>query len=604
MTPKYKVVFLPEHRRVEVIAGTSVLRAVQLAGLSINAPCGGNGICGKCQVKILEGQIEGEKYSPDTCLACQTKILSDLVVEIATAPEALSAKILERGTQRSIEIRAPVRKIYLEIPPPSLTDQRADFERIQDSLPVGLDQKPTLAGELFPALPTILRESNYKITVTRNQHQIIGIEKGDTTDANFGIAVDIGTTTVAGLLVNLNSGEILGASARTNPQVQHGADVVSRIDFAETTGGLTQLQQEINACLNEIIGELVHKGGIQPENIYEVTLAGNTTMNHLFHGIPCGNIARAPYIPVFRGGMNLTAHHAHLKINSQGNVFTLPNIAGFVGADTTAAILASGMPESDEIQLLVDIGTNGEIALGNKDRIIVCSTAAGPAFEGARISCGMRGTTGAVEKVVINDDLELSIIGDQNPLGICGSGVIDVVAELLKIQAIDETGRLLSGEEIPFPLAPPIKRRIQAAENGNRFILTNADGQSPIFFSQRDIREVQLAKAAIRTGIEILLSEFSLTAEAITAVLLAGAFGNYIRPAQAQAIGLLPEIPLDRIKFIGNAAIEGALRVLLSVDERALLEDVARQIEYVELSARPDFQEEYMSAMFFKKVVA
>lgn len=599
MAAKATVTFEPEMKTIEVSPGTTILKAAEMLGLGMISPCGGNGICGKCRVRVLEGTVDGELKANGYYLGCVTKILSDIKVEIPKSARTVQNKILERGTQRSLTLKTSIRKTYLELAPPTLEDQRADFERIRDAVEKIQGSRIYAHGEVLTLIPGVLRESDFKVTVVTDRRELISIEPGDTTHQNYGVAVDIGTTTVAGLLVNLLNGEIVAAASRTNPQSQHGDDVISRIDYSESQDGLAILSREINRCLQEIIDELSRKAEINPAMIYEVTVAGNTTMNHLFHRIPCSNIARAPYIPVFRGGVNVKSRHTDLKIYPHGNIYSLPNIAGYVGADTSAAILAAGIHERNEMQLLVDIGTNGEIALGNRDRIVVCSTAAGPAFEGARIKFGMRGAEGAVEKVLINSQLDISVIGNVEPQGICGTGVIDLVAELLKLNAIDETGRLLDAGELDNRVSDRIKALIQPGENGNQFILADRPDQEAIVFTQRDIREVQLAKAAIYAGIQVLLGAFSMTMNDLDAILLAGAFGNYIRPGQAKTIGLLPNMPEEKIKFIGNAAIEGALRTLLSTDERDTVEQIATNTEYIELSARPDFQEHYMMAMMF-----
>lgn len=589
-------------KEVEVFAGTTILKAIEKAGISISSPCGGNGICDKCQVRLISGKADTDEKLNDFVLACQTKVASDLVVEIPEKNIQHKLKILERGIQRAIDLRPAIKKIYFELAPPSLDDQRADLERILDTFQAVQGTEISFSTEILSNISASMRAFDFKVTFVIYQNQIISIEPGDTHKLMYGVAVDIGTTTVAGLLVDLATGEILASASRTNPQIKHGDDVVSRIDFSEKPQGLEKLSTEIHECLNSIIQEVCLKSQVNSLNIYEITIAGNTTMTHLFHRIPPGNIARAPYIPVFCKGLLRKACDLDLAINPQGLVYTLPNIAGFVGADTSAAILAAGMHVNEKVTLLIDIGTNGEIALGNKDKILVCSTAAGPAFEGARLSFGMRAMKGAIEKVEIDENLNLGIIGDQKPAGICGSGVIDLLAELVKVGIIDETGQLVIPADEHLTLSEAIRRRIQGDEKGNYFVLSDNSAVDKIYLSQRDIREIQLAKAAIWAGFNVLLLLFPLPLEKLDAVLLAGAFGNYIRRQQARRIGLLPNLPDEKIHFIGNAAIEGALRVLLSEDERLTLEKVARQVEYVELSGRFDFQENYVTGMMFEKI--
>jgi uncharacterized 2Fe-2S/4Fe-4S cluster protein (DUF4445 family) len=591
-----------DQKQVEVRGGTTILKAMEKAGIAIQAPCGGNGICGKCQVRLISGKIDPHEVQNNLVLACQTKITSDLTVELPEKNVQKKLKILERGIQRPIELHPVIKKSYFELSPPSLEDQRADLERILAAFQAVHNTGISFSTEILAGIPTIVRLSDYKITLVIHNNRIIAIEPGDTRRFLYGVAFDIGTTTVAGLLVDLTTGEILASASRTNPQITHGDDVVSRIDYSEKPQGLEQLSTEIRECLNSIIQELCLKTKISSMYIYELTIAGNTTMTHLLHAIPPGNIARAPYVPAFSQAILRNAREFELSIHPQGLVYTLPNIAGFVGADTSAAILAAGMHTSEKVLLLIDIGTNGEIALGNRDKILVCSTAAGPAFEGARLTFGMRAMNGAIEKVEIDENLNLSVIGNQKPTGICGSGVIDLLAELIKVGLIDETGQLIIPSEPKFVLSDEIRNRIQTGEKGNLFILSDQAAPEAISINQRDIREIQLAKAAIWAGFNVLFLLYPLTIENLEAVLLAGAFGNYIRRQQARRIGLLPNLPDEKIHFIGNAAIEGALRVLLSEDERLTLEKITRQIQYVELSGRADFQESYVTGMFFENV--
>lgn len=589
-----------EQKEVEIHDGITILKAIEKAGISIQAPCGGNGICGKCQVRLIPGETDLSEVQDNFVLACQTKITRDLIIELPEKNVQKKLRILERGIQRPIKLNPVVKKIYLELPPPSLEDQRADLERILDTFQAVHNAEITFSSDILAKIPATVRAFDYKITAIIYQNKIINIDPGDTSQVLFGVAIDIGTTTVAGLLVDLITGDILASASRTNPQITHGDDVVSRIDYSEKPQGLKRLSTEIRECLNSIIQELCFKTKVNPMNIYELTIAGNTTMTHLFHAIPPGNIARAPYLPVFSQAILRNVREVELLINPSGLVYTLPNIAGFVGADTSAAILAAGMHLSNKAMLLIDIGTNGEIALGNRDKILVCSTAAGPAFEGARLTFGMRAMNGAIEQVEINDKLNLNIIGNQKPAGICGSGVIDLLAELLKVGLIDETGQLIIPQEPEPTISNEIKKRIQSSQKGNQFILSDQTDPEIIYLNQRDIREIQLAKAAIWAGFNVLLQLYPLATENLEAVLLAGAFGNYIRRQQARRIGLLPKLPDEKIHFIGNAAIEGALRVLLSKEERLTLEKITRQIQYVELSGRADFQENYIMGMFFE----
>jgi uncharacterized 2Fe-2S/4Fe-4S cluster protein (DUF4445 family) len=392
--------------------------------------------------------------------------------------------------------------------------------------------------------------------------------------------------------MNIAHGSQLGVSSGLNGQADFGADVVSRINFAkEHPHGLRRLKEKIIEVLNGIINDLLEKSKVNRENIYEVVVAGNTCMQHLFLEIDPINLALMPYVSVIKEPMTLKAKDLGISINKGGDVYMLPSIAGFVGADTVAVGLATYLEKSPEVKLVVDIGTNGEMLLGSSKRLLACSTAAGPAFEGAQIKYGMRGTTGAIEAFQIHgDDISYKVIDNVPPKGICGSGLIDIMAELLKAGIIDETGRILSPEEI----SSNFRTHIVEGENGYDFIV--APG---ILLTQGDVRQLQLAKGAIYAGIQILKEVLGIEDDEISQILLAGAFGNYIRKESAKAIGLLPDIPLERIKSIGNAAGVGAKMALLSIEERNRAVELSESIEYVELSNSLKFQEEFMNAMYF-----
>jgi uncharacterized 2Fe-2S/4Fe-4S cluster protein (DUF4445 family) len=535
-------------------------------------------------------------------LACQTKIASDMTMNIPVETRFFEHKTLVDGTFREVKLHPNIKKIFVRLPKPTLADQRSDLDRLLAAINGHI---PNVRAEMdvIRMVPDLIRKDDFAVTAVLESDEIVNLELGDTTKQNYGMAFDIGTTTVVGILVDLNTGKQLAVASRTNPQVVFGDDVVSRITYAtERPSGLRELQHKIIGCMNEIIARVTHKAGVDRNNIYEVTFGGNTTMHHLLLSINPAHIAQTPYVAVVREAINTKASRLGININPNGNVFAMPNIAGFVGGDTVGVILAADMMQSEKTILAIDIGTNGELALGTKDRMICCSCAAGPAFEGARIRFGMRASDGAIEKVLMRDDVELNVIGNVRARGICGTGLIDAVAELLRLGVIDSTGKLLGPSAVPEAVPPAVRKRIVSGQNGLDFILVPGDASQngqPILLTQRDVREVQLAKGAIFAGIQILKRELGIGDSDIHEILLAGAFGNFIRRNQAKRIGLLPDLPTDRIRFIGNAAGAGARMALVARECRREATRISEQVRYVELGGRPDFQEEFMTAMMF-----
>lgn len=621
-----KVTFLPDHKEIEIKEKTLLLDALEEAGINIDTPCGGKGICGKCKVVIKNGitpvnDIEKkfltrEEMKNGFRLACQARIFQDTIVEIPSEIRldfkrvyAAYSKgdIHPTGNQFSLE--SGIKKVFITLEKPSLDDQRSDLERIKDKLSFKGISNATdirIPIEVLKKIPVLIREAGFKLTVSLCGDEIIAVEKDDTTKNLYGIAFDIGTTTIAGYLVDLRTGEELSILAKTNPQIIHGDDVISRIGYAQLSkDNQAKLQKEIIITFNEILGEATLKAGIEKDNIYEMAVVGNTCMHHLFLGIDPVYLGPTPYIPVVRELLCLKGKDIpELDLSSNAPIYLLPNISAFVGADISAGILSTSLWKEDKTILFVDLGTNGEVVIASRRRLWACSTAAGPAFEGARIQAGMRAATGAIYKVSINQDTVLcKVIEDGKPRGICGSGLIDLIAELLRLGLIDRNGRLIHREECPAEVDEHIRKRIIHGQKGNKFLLAERDqtasGRS-LFLTQKDIREVQLAKAAIYAGIRILLKEINVTPDYIQEILLAGAFGNYIDKKSAVRIGLLPDIPLTRIESVGNAAGRGAEMALCSKKEREIAEQVTRKVKYIELSSRTDFQEEFMQGLFFK----
>ena len=620
-----KITFLPDKKNIEVNQGTTALEALERAGINIDTPCGGKGICGKCKILINTGittatPIEEELLSEEEIkkgfrLACQAKLFKDTIIEVPSEIRLDFKGVFSSNLKGDIHrikknfaLDSNLKKVFLGLEKPSLDDQRSDWERIKDGLSLKKIENISnlkISLPILKKIPLLIRKADFRVTVTICNDEIMDLESGNTAKKSYGIAFDIGTTTVVGYLIDLGSGEELSAVAKTNPQVIHGDDVISRIGFTQQPkGGLEKLQKEIVITLNEIIRETTQKAEIDKNNIYETVIVGNTCMHHLFLGLNPINLAPSPYIPVIKESLSLKVKDIPgLSLNPTANIYLLPNISAFVGADILAGILSTSMWKEDKTILLVDLGTNGEVVLGLKKKLWACSVAAGPAFEGARISSGMRAAEGAINKVKIDSKFIIyKVIEDGKVRGICGSGLIDLIAELLKLGLINKSGKLIGREEGNSELSEEIRKRIIKGQKGNKFLLVKGketENGKPLYLTQRDIREVQLAKAAIFAGIKILLKEVNIPLEDIQEILLAGAFGNFIDKKSAVRIGLLPNLPLKKIESVGNAAGRGAEITLCSNKMREVSEEISKKVKYVELSSRPDFQEEFIKAMIF-----
>lgn len=602
-----RVTFLPLGRETRVSPDTTLLDAALDAGVRVDSVCGGKGVCGKCRGRILEGNpgavssaekklLDQKELEGGVVLLCRQRISNDMVVETAMG-EASGTFALGKGavSEMHMEVDPHVVKTCLEPNPPTIGDQRSDLDRLLNLLPDHVKPDPGM----LKTLPHLLRESHYRVTsVVMNGH-LISIEKGNTEKQCYGIAVDVGTTTVGGYLVDLKTGTVLASASSGNRQARYGADVISRITHTLTGPGVLENMKELVVqTIDEIIGDLLTASGVAFQNVYVMSVVGNTVMSHFLLGVSAKNIASAPFVPVFSTLPTLSVHILGLKnLKPETRLFLLPNIAGYVGADTTGMILSTKIHEGEGTRLAIDIGTNGELVLAAKGRLLTCSTAAGPAFEGGSISQGMRAEPGAICAVRLDDDVHLKTVGDQIPRGICGSGLVDVVSELVRLGIIGSLGRIEAPSDCPDSVPPLIKNRIMRQENTNRFVLF-AEGRE-ISVTQKDISELQLAKGAIRAGIEILMEAQGLSAEDLDQVLLAGAFGNGLRPESLRGIGLLPNIPLERIKAVGNAAGKGAVMALLSKRQRALAATVAKTCKHVELSAHKDFFDKFARALAF-----
>lgn len=606
-----KVTFYPMDKEIEIPVGTPLKKAMDLAEVDFDFPCGGRGRCGKCRLQIRKGSVppsdsdydhlDEDELKAGFRLACAVKVQDDLVVELPLA-EAEGHKILVDAAEREMELKPHLRKIYRDVPRPSLKDQQPDWDRLRNALG---DRSYRISHSALQALPGVLREKKFSCTAVAAGNEVTGVEAGDTTGRMFGMAFDIGTTTVVGYLMDLLTGKQLGVASRMNPQTKYGADVISRITYVgQEAGGLERLQKAIIEAMNRIIEEAVGDAGYVREDVYAVSVVGNSCMHHLFLGLDPKHIALAPYVPVTGSPQDVDARTLGIQINPAGKVYVLPNIAGFVGADTVGVVLATEMDQSSEIRLAIDIGTNGEMVLGTRDRLLACSTAAGPAFEGAQISCGMRGTKGAIDSVQLGEDITYTTIGDGKPKGICGSGLIDAIAVMLAAGIIDHRGRILSGNQLSGTKAERFASRVVKHEGVTSFLLAAAEGTAhdrPLFITQRDVRELQLAKGAIAAGVEILLEKYGIGPEDVAEVILAGAFGNYLDKHSACAIGLIPSCLEDRVKPVGNAAGTGAKVALLSAAEYRRAARITSFVEYEELAAYPKFTEIFSMALYFPR---
>lgn len=606
----FKVKFMPSGRAVTVAAGASLSLAAHEAGLEVDSSCGGRGKCGKCCARVIEGNVSEPSAAEKTLfsdeelrlgrvLLCQRTVLSNCTVEIDQVRSAEDACLFHKEIflKPPEKIDPPFSKIHLELSPPTVEDPKADLERILE--PLHRNVKVDL--DLTPSIPRILRKSGFKSTLVLFQEELIGIEPGDTTTEAYGIAFDIGTTTVAGYLVDLVTGRVLSSASAANRQARHGADVVSRITYAgQKPEYVHEMQVLVADTVASLIDRLLTECHTHIEHIYGMVFTGNTVMMHFLLATSPGNIATAPFAPVFTRSLSGKATHLGLRnLPPHTRFITLPNIAGYVGADTVSVMIATRIHERPGNWLAIDIGTNGEVVLSANGRLLTCSTAAGPAFEGGCISQGMRAVPGAVYKVDFKENPICSVIGDAEASGLCGSGLLDAVSEMVKFDILHKSGRIQTPDQCPASLDGSLRERIEITDTGSRFVLVN--GKKKVAVTQKDIREVQLAKGAIRAGIEILLKEAGITASDLDGVMLAGAFGSNLRPESIQGIGMLPDVPMKIITPVGNAAGAGAVMALLSKGDLDLASSLASRAEHIELSLSKDFQRIFLTAIDFGK---
>jgi uncharacterized 2Fe-2S/4Fe-4S cluster protein (DUF4445 family) len=603
--------FDPAGVEARVPPGVTVFDAASWNGVAIDSTCGAHGTCKKCRVRVTEGavpvtKLDARVFTPDELrdgwrLACRAQATDDLRIDVPplqTRPKAATV-----GVGRQVILRPAVVKRYLELDEPTLSDQRSDAERLADGLE---DLGAHVPLPVLRELPGLLRRADWRVTAVVVDETVIAVEPGDTTERRFAIAFDLGTTTVVATLLDLATGTPVAVRSMLNKQQPYGADVITRISATmldpEALGRLAGLARD---TLDELAREVCEAGEIQPYEVYEVALAGNATMVELVLGIDPEPLGVAPFIPVARVLPEVTAADLGLHVHPRAPAAVLPALGAYVGGDIVAGLLASGLDRDGRLRLFVDVGTNCVIALGSRDRILATAAPAGPAFEAAQIRCGMRAAPGAIETVrVTAEGLALGVIGeeDETPRGICGSGLVDACAELVKAGLLDGSGRFVDAATAAEQV-PALADRLVTLESGERVFLLHpgpdggADGG--VFLGQRDVRELQFAKAAIATGWRLLCETLGIDPSEIQQVLLAGSFGSYLSPGSAVRIGLVPRLPVTRIVSAGNVAGEGAKMVLLSVRERQAARALLDSIEYVELSDRGDFNDRFVTELAF-----
>lgn len=612
----HKVTLLPANKTVEVPTGTLVAEAIQRAGLEIAQPCGGQGRCGRCAVFVQgEGarrrstiRLSAADLESGFALACQTVIEGDLTVTIPEQ-ERIERRLVTDKTAKAIEVPFPydpslqgVRAFRVYLQEPTFQDNKDDLTRLELALSAAGYPQADVPLDLMRRMGSVLRQAEWSPWVVletqpwnrpQGPARLIDITR-DPIDP-VALAIDIGTTTVSAYLVDLITGEVLGSAAEYNGQIQCGEDVISRIIYAGRDGGLAELSRRVRDTIAELLVRLEKRTGVAPDRIYKATVAGNTTMAHLFLGLPPATIRLSPYIPTVNLPPPVLARDIELGIHPLASVDCLPGVASYVGSDITAGVLACGLSETDQLTLFIDVGTNGEIVLGTRDWQVTCACSAGPAFEGAGVVSGMRATEGAIEEVWVNSGTHeptLRVIGGGKPRGICGSGLISLLAELFVTGVIDRGGTVKLDLESP---------RVRQGEHGPEFVVAWGPETSTgkdIVLTKVDVDNLLRAKAAIFAGFSVLATSVGVRLEDVQQVLVGGSFGKYINVEKAIQIGLLPDLPWDRFRFLGNTAILGTYRALLSREERERLCHIARGMTYLELSADNTFYDAFTAALF------
>jgi uncharacterized 2Fe-2S/4Fe-4S cluster protein (DUF4445 family) len=607
---EYTVNFQPIGRRVTVFDDNSLLHAAQGAGIDIATICGGIGICDSCKIRLIIGSLSEPTLEEKSIfsdheldsgfrLACQSYPQSDLTIEIPAESLTTPQRLQIEGQAQAVQIEPAVIPIELDIAEPTIMDLRSDSFRMRDALvQAGVKLPIYFQFPVLENLSALLRKHRWHVLSAMRNGLVVAVLPPST--PLFGLAIDIGTTKLAAYLCDLSTGSILSKVGAMNPQTAFGEDVISRISYSDNvSAGRKTLQFRLVETLNQLIGDLCHKAGdnnhsVTSEQIVEAVVVGNTAMHHLFAGLPVHQLGVAPYVPAVGESLDIDANRIGLNIASGAKIYLPPNIAGYVGADHVAMLLATGVWATSKTAIALDIGTNTEISLVHNDEIISCSCASGPAFEGAHISAGMRAAPGAIERVqIIQGELRTQTIDNIPPIGICGSGILDAIACMRQIGAIDNRGSFLS--------AHPLVRQ---SDHSREFLLVDnskSGTDQDLVITRQDVNEIQLAKGAIRTGIDVLLEVAGIRADAIEEFIIAGAFGTYINIPSAIQIGMFPSLPIERFQQVGNAAGAGARQMLLSVEQRSLAEAIARRVRYIELSTYSNFTNIFSKSLFLEK---
>jgi len=618
---KIKIHFDPDNVDIVVEQGENLLQVAIAAGVHIYASCGGAGTCGTCKVLIEEGQVEttrtekvsDEEYEQGVRQACQSRVVTDLTVYIPVESR-LEKAVTSREEKRVSEALAtgwrfkpPLNKCYVELPPPTPGDNTSDLSRLLR----GLKRQCNLGNmgvdfEVVKKLPKVLRDGDWKATVTtlvtavkprtgdRRRPRVINVEPGDTREKHYSLAFDIGTTTVCGQLLDLNRGKVIAENIAYNGQISYGEDVITRIAYCQKPGGLKKLQQAVVITINDIIGELLAQSQVDIRHIGHIMVAGNTTMTQILLGLEPKYIRLAPYTPVAKFFPPVEADSLGIEVTSQAHLFTFPAVASYVGGDIVSGIVGAGVHQRKALTFFMDIGTNGEIVIGNSDWMVTASCSAGPAFEGGGIKHGIVASEGAIEEFNISPSLEPQIItiGGAKPKGICGSGLINIVAGLLEAGVIGQNGKF--NRDLPT-------KRIRQGADGYEYVLSWAPETQigkDIVITEVDIDNLMRAKAAMYAGCQTLSKSVGISHPDLEQVIIAGAFGSNLNIEKAITIGLLPDLPMDKFLFIGNGSLLGARLTSFSTD---LLDDarrVAQMMTNLELSENVDFMNNYVAALF------
>ena len=604
----FAIRFLPEDRKYTAHQPVELMLAAASCDIWVEQPCGLKAICGKCRVRVGEGLAQvspadlrlltREEIAAGWRLACQLVLDGPAVVEIPEITRSAAAKPFGDPALFAKGFRAHIRKRYLELMPPTEQNQFAVLDQLARALGCALLHADLT---LLRDLSRKLRKGNYRVTAVLENNELIDLEPGDTTSQAFGVAVDLGTTTLAAALVDLRNGVVVQAATRLNPQVRYGADVISRIHFAqENREGNEQLHRALLGAVRQMLLELAGRAEVDPAHIYAVVCAGNPTMTHTAVGADVTSLGQAPYVGLWTREYAVKARELNVPVNQHARLRFLPMIRSHVGSDAVASALAAGLDESEGWRLLIDLGTNSEVVLGCRRRLVATSTAAGPAFEGANITCGMRAAPGAIDAVHMGADGSLVVhtVGNDPARGLSGSGLIDAVAELLRAGVIAPSGFLRAREDLAG-IPPALLARCTRLPDGQAAVVL--DGS--VLLTAQDVRQLQLVKGSIRAGVELLLRHCGVSADDLEAIDFAGAFGSFLRKTSLQAIGLVPAVDPEKVRFIGNAAGVGTRMVLVDAGARCRAQGIAEHCEYVELAGHPDYESAFCAAIPFPEGV-